>query len=175
MGTIKQAEKDFGLGSEDYFKVKEGANKIRFMTEAHPHQSFYKGNKTFKFVGWVFDYTDNKVKLYFCPRSIYEAIGSFQMTEDYVFDEMPMPYDISINAKNAGTKEVEYNVVAARTNTPVPDEALLQMLEKKPIPEVLSKLKENEAGNPDKQAPADEPPLPTIEYGSNVKSEVTQF
>lgn len=145
--TIKKAEKDYGLDSGAYFKVKEGSNKIRVLTEALPYQSYYKGNKTFKFVGWICDYVDGKVKLYFFPKTVYEAIGSLQVTEDYAFEDMPMPYDVSINAKNAGTKEVEYQVMPARSNTPVDQEILTQLAGKKTIEEVIAQLKENDSKN----------------------------
>jgi hypothetical protein len=51
------------------------------------------------------------------PVAIANAIGGFQADPEYAFDEMPMPYDININAQNAGTKEVVYNVIPARNNT----------------------------------------------------------
>ena len=41
-------------------------------------------------------------------------IEKLQRDADYAFDEVPMPYDITINAKGAGTKDVEYTVIPAR-------------------------------------------------------------
>jgi hypothetical protein len=109
--TIKQAEKDYGLGKGEYFKVQEGANKLKVLSACLPHQSEFKGTPTFKFVCWIIDRRDGKVKLYFMPTTIMNAIGSLQLSDDYAFDEVPMPYDITIMAKNAGTKEVDYTVL----------------------------------------------------------------
>jgi hypothetical protein len=46
------------------------------------------------------------------PISIAKSLGSVQEDPDYAFTKFPMPYDITINAKGAGTKEVDYQVVA---------------------------------------------------------------
>lgn len=142
---VKQAEKDYGLSSGGSFKAKEGANKLRFLSNFVPHSSMYKGKPTFKIVTWVFDYADSRVKLYFMPKTIAEMLGALQENTDYAFDEMPMPYDVTITAKGAGTREVEYQIVAARSNTPVSAEALEQLGGKESIEAVLEKLKEKEA------------------------------
>lgn len=142
--TIRSAEKEFGLGKGEFFKLKEGSNKIRLMSNGAPHQNVFNGRTNFKFVTWIFDYTDNLVKLYFMPMSIMRAIESLQLTEDYQFDECPMPYDLLITATGAGTKEVKYQVNAARNNTPVPETALTQFAEKKSVEDVVAKLKEKE-------------------------------
>ena len=149
----QKAEKQYGLESGAYLKVKEGANKVRLLSETLAHQSYYKGNRGVKFVCWVLDYVDNKVKLYFMPFTILKAIESLQLSEDYGFAEVPMPYDVTINAKNAGTKEVDYQVVPARNNTPISQEVLADFAKKASLMEVVEKLIENDSTNPDKQAP----------------------
>ncbi len=157
--TIAQAEKEYGLGGGEYFKVKDGANKIRILSEALPHQSYYKGNKTFKFVTWVWDYADQKVKLYFMPVTVAKSLENLQKDPEYTFDEVPMPYDVTITVKNAGTKEVDYQITAARQNSPLSEEIKSAFAAKAPLEEVLMKLKENEKDNPDKQAPVYEAPI----------------
>ena len=151
----QKAEKEFGLESGVYLKVKEGANKIRLLTETMGHSSYYKGNRNVKFVCWILDYVDNKIKLYFMPFTILKAIESLQLSEDYSFEEVPMPYDITINAKNAGTKEVDYQVVPARANTSLSQEVLDELEGKASIKEVIEKLIENDKQNPDKQIPSE--------------------
>ena len=151
--AIKKAEVEYGLESGGYFKVKEGGNKIRIMSDLIGHQSSFKGTPNFKFVCWVYDYRDFKIKLFFMPMTIARALDSFQKSDDYAFEEMPMPYDVTINATGAGTKEVKYQLVAARANTVVPIEASEQLAKKEPIESVIVKLKENEARKPqDEQA-----------------------
>jgi hypothetical protein len=55
----------------------------------------------------VIDRTDGKFKLFFMPNTIYKQIEALQENPDYEFTDVPMPYDITINAKGAGSKDVE--------------------------------------------------------------------
>src|SRR4051812_48578930 len=98
-GTYEKAEKDYGLGKGEYFKHSEGANTIRLMSEAVPHSSEYQGQKNFKFLCWILDRKDNKVKLYFMPVTVFKGIEALQENPDYHFQSVPMPYDLIINAK----------------------------------------------------------------------------
>ena len=154
--TIKKAEEDYGLGKGDYFKVKDGDNKIRLLSPFLPHQSEYNGKTTFKFVAWILDRKDGKVKLYFMPKTIVDEIGVLQANPEYAFEEVPMPYDLTINAENAGTIDVEYKVVAARANTELTPEELKAFEEKPPIAEVVEKLAENQKSSPGAESSATE-------------------
>ncbi len=116
---MERAAEEYGLGKGQYFKVKEGANKIRLLSPCIPYRSEYKGQVNVKFPAWIIDRADGVIKLYFMPQTILNAIGGLQMSDDFGFVEVPMPYDLTIMAKNAGTKEVEYTVVGARNNTPL--------------------------------------------------------
>src|SRR3990167_10588111 len=119
-----EVEKEYNLGKGEYFKVKEGQNKVRLVSDCLPHESMYKGQKTFKMLCQVLDRVDGKIKPYFMPYSVYCMITDLQLTDDYRFKEVPMPYDISINAAGAGTKEVKYSVTPARANTDLTPEEL---------------------------------------------------
>lgn len=156
--TMEQAKRDYGLGSGESFKVQEGDNVIRILSPCLPHQSTYtdkagKTTTTFKFVAWILDRKDNLIKLYFMPMKIMNAIGDLQASRYYGFDEVPMPYDIVIKAKNAGKLEVEYSVL------PVPEKVLLtgaemQAFEEKPtIDEVIEKLKEKQGTESQLESP----------------------
>src|SRR4051812_22107250 len=106
----KEAE-DAGLvGGSDYLKLKEGDNRLRLMTECLPHAGTYQGKKNFKWLCYVIDRRDGKVKPFFMPHKIYKAIEALQMNPDYEFFDVPMPYDVTINAVKAGTKDVVYTV-----------------------------------------------------------------
>jgi hypothetical protein len=143
----KQAEKEGYIGS-DYLKVKEGANRIRLLSEALPHRGSYKGTPNFKWLCYVLDRTDGNVKPYFMPHTIYKAIEALQTSEDYAFDDVPMPYDITINAQGAGTKEVEYSVMPAKKETPLTAEERNQYETKKPLKELQQAIR---AKDEDKQ------------------------
>ena len=146
--TIKKAEEDYGLGKGEYFKVQDGDNRIRLLSAFLPHQSEYQGRPTFKFVAWILDRRDSKVKLYFMPKTIVDEIGALQVNPEYAFEEVPMPYDITIHAQKAGTIDVEYKVIPARANTNLTPEELKAYKEKPSIDEVVGKLKEQQKSSP---------------------------
>src|SRR3990167_2958673 len=154
--TYKQAEKDYGIGGRGSFKVKEGANRIRLMSECIPHPGSYKGTPNFKFLCYVIDRAvpqqDDKVKIqtYFMPVTIFKAIEVLQIDSDYAFSEMPMPYDLTINAKNAGTKEVEYSVIP-KPKTELTEVETIAFAGMKSIQEVQDKIREKEMNNPTDQ------------------------
>ena len=119
---ISKTEKTYGLNAGEYFKAKEGDNRMRIVSDLVPHQSEFKGKKNFRFLCYVIDRSDSVVKPYFMPMTIARSLESLQSSPDYVFDGFPMPYDINLTAKGAGSKEVVYNVIPARNNTPITSE-----------------------------------------------------
>lgn len=147
--TIKRAESEYGLGKGEYFKVQEGANKVRLLSSAIGFMGSFQGKPNFKFVCWIIDRKDeNKIKLYFMPQTVLDLIGGLQMSEDFAFDSVPMPYDITIMAKGAGTKEVQYSVVPSPQRIPLTSAEETAFNKKPSIDEVIEKLKEKQAGEP---------------------------
>lgn len=157
----EKAEKEGLLGKGDYLKLQEGDNRIRLMSECLEHPGEYQGKPTFKWLCYVLDRRDGKIKPFFMAHTIYKAIEALQFNEDYKFDEVPMPYDVTINAKGAGTKEVVYTLMPARANTPLtPAEKALwigtmpigdlqaALREKQPAPEANERMAE-EGNGPD--------------------------
>lgn len=115
----EKAEKEGLLGKGDYLKLQEGANKVRLMSECLEHPGEYQGKPTFKWLCYVLDRKDSKIKAFFMAHTTYKLIEALQQDSDYAFDEVPMPYDITVNAKVAGTKEVDYSVLPARLPVPL--------------------------------------------------------
>lgn len=109
--NLEQAEKKYNLGKGEYFKPQEGANRIRLVSVCLPHESVFKGRINFKWLCQVLDRKDGKVKPYFMPHTIYRFITDLQFSEDYRFSGVPMPYDVTINANGAGSKEVKYSLI----------------------------------------------------------------
>ena len=161
-----KAEKDYGLnsGDGDWFKFVEGVNRLRILSTPSPYASHFKkgaclgkeicpeciannsepdekkhSKPSVKFLCHVFDYADNKIKLAQLPYSIIKALEMYQNDPDYSFDTIPMPYDIKINANNAGTKEVEYNVLAVPKREPISNE-ILEKLSKTQSPDKIKEL-----------------------------------
>lgn len=144
----KEAEKSGMLNSGDYFKVKDGDNRLRLMSECIPHPSTYKGTKTFKWLCYVVDRRDGKVKPFFMPHTVYKQIEALQLDEDYNFADVPMPYDISIKAEKAGTKDVNYTVVA-RKHAPVNPDEIAQLRSLKTLEALKAALDEKNASATD--------------------------
>jgi hypothetical protein len=143
--AMKEAEKAGMLESGDRFKLREGANRFRLMTECIAHQGEYQGKKNFKWLCQILDRADGRVKLFFMPHTIYKQIAALQQSEDYAFYDVPMPYDITITAKGAGTIEVEYTLMPARKETPLTEDERELLSAAKPIKDIKKALDEKAA------------------------------
>ncbi len=146
--TVELAKKEYGLGKGEYFKPKDGDNRIRVLSAAIPYQSEFKGKSRVQFVCWVIDRADSKIKLYFMPVSILDAIAALQRDEDYAFEEVPMPYDINIKTEGAGDIKVKYNVVPSPKQTPLTEEEKAAFAEMKDIEAVVQNLKQTQNAAP---------------------------
>lgn len=162
----KQAE-DAGLISEkgDYLKLKEGDNRFRLLSACLPHAGTFKGKRNFKWLCYVLDRKDGKIKPFFMPHTVYKQIEALQMNPDYEFSEVPMPYDLTIHAKGAGTVDVVYTLMPARKNTPVTVEEQQQLADAKPLAElqqaILDKQKASAAAEGDDHSgPVDASEIP---------------
>jgi hypothetical protein len=141
-GRMQEAEKAGLLSSGDYLKLKEGGNRFRLMTECLPHEGEYQGKRNFKWLCYVLDRTDAKVKPFFMPHTIYKVIVGLQQNPDYEFSDVPLPYDLTVNAQGAGTKEVKYTVLPARKNTDVTDDEMELLDAMKPLADMQKALKD---------------------------------
>jgi hypothetical protein len=137
----KQAEASGLLSSGDYLKLKEGANRMRLMSECLPHPGTYQGKPNFKWLCYVLDRLDGKVKPFFMPHTIYKALEAYQLSEDFGFVDVPMPYDITVQADGAGTKEVKYTVMPGREK-PLTAAEQAALAAVKPLLELQAALKE---------------------------------
>lgn len=156
--AIKDAEKAGYVQGGDRFKIQEGANRIRIVAEPVPHQGSYQGRPNFKWLVYIIDRTDGRVKLFFMPHTIAKMVRDLQKSDDYAFEGLP-PFDITIQAKNAGTKEVEYTVVPARKNTPITEDEFAELAKKKSLKDVHKALKETEARRNPVEDPTTEVPF----------------
>jgi hypothetical protein len=141
--TRKQAEEQGLLGGGDFYKYKEGNNRIRLLSECLPHTSVFEGKNNFKWLCYILDRRDGKVHAHFMPHTIYKAIEALQQNPDYAFREVPMPYDITVNAVKAGTKDVTYTVLPAKHETPLTEDELEDYGKQKPLAEIKAALKQD--------------------------------
>lgn len=136
----------------DYFNIADGDNRIQLLTHCAPlpqvwdnalkkYRPAEEGDKniSIKGVAWVLQ--DGVIKQAKLPYTVVKAIRELQNDQDYAFTEFPMPRMINIKAKNAGTKEVEYQVVPSPKETAIPKDILTE-LSAKPSPEdIVEKIK----------------------------------
>lgn len=156
-GAARKAAEAAGLlGSGDYFKLKEGSNRIRLMSMCLPHPGEYQGKKNFKWLCYVLDRRDGKPKPYFMQHTVYKQIEALQTNEDYCFASVPMPYDITINAKAAGTIDAEYTVIPSPKLIPITATEAAEYAALKPLGELqtmLNKAKEESKPTDKKHEP----------------------
>ena len=137
--SMEKQEKDAGIDS-GYLKLKEGNNRIRLLTAPVLHGSEYKGSINYKHACYIIDREDGNVKLAFLAKTIISQIAAYQNSEDYGFEDVPMPYDVTINAKGAGSKEVKYTVIPAKEEVPLSSSEVQELSQKKPIADVLKRM-----------------------------------
>jgi hypothetical protein len=161
-GAARQQAEDAGLiSSSSFYKYKEGDNRLRLMSECLPHTSMFDGKKNFKWLCYVLDRVDGEIKPFFMPHKIYKAIEALQLNPDYAFDEVPMPYDLTVNAKGAGTMDVEYSLIPARKETPLTSAESEEWHKQKPVKELQAAIREKqEKDKAGKQSPPEHVSVP---------------
>lgn len=155
---LEAAEKAFGIegGSAPWYKISEGANRLRVLSqcavlaehfkigpcyEGCPNHGADDPKASVRWLTWVLDYKDNQMKLAKLPHTIFKSLVELQNNPEYKFESLPMPFDITINAKGAGTKEVNYSVVPARANSDIPAEILAKLAKEHEPKEIVEAMK----------------------------------
>lgn len=139
--ALEAAEREGLVESTDKFKIKEGANRIRIVSEPLRHMSNFPGQEPrLQWLMYVIDRRDGKIKPFFMSHAIFRHIAGFQTSEEFSFEEELPPYDIYVNAENAGTLQAKYSVVPARKNEPLTAEELAELAQKRPIQEVQAAI-----------------------------------
>lgn len=97
----------------------------------------------------ILDYKDNAVKLAWLSYKVGKRVGEMQADPESAFDEVPMPYDVTIVGikKNRNGKDIIQtdSVNAARQNSPVPEEALKRMEKTKSVKDIKELIKNKKA------------------------------
>lgn len=149
----KQEEKVKAERSKDYFNIIEGKQNFVLLSHCAPLAQVWSGNKyraaeegdrniSIKGVCWVLQSEDGipYIKQAKMPYSIVRSIRELQQNPEWEF-ELPFPHTLTLGAKNAGTKEVEYSLTPSPKKIVIPAE-ILEELKKKPTPEeIVEKIK----------------------------------
>lgn len=134
----------------DWFKFSEGDNRFRILTEPEVFFEKFKVGICYTDCGyqgtpkslvWILDRKDNKLKLAKLPYMIAETIAKYETDEDFSFSGFPMPYDIKVNAKNAGTKEVTYTVLPSPVKE-LDGFVAIELAKQKTPKEIIERMKE---------------------------------
>lgn len=149
----REANKDMlQQGSSDWFKFQEGVNNIRVLVEPEFLAELFKvgicytgcGYKgTPKYLTWVLDKADGKVKLFKMPMTIFDQLADLQLSARFMFDRFPMPYDLEVKVKNAGTKEVTYTIIPG-AEYPVTTDVLTTLAEQNSPAEIIQSMKDKQ-------------------------------
>ncbi len=148
-------------GGSDWYKYKEGDNKIRIMSDFLKTQGIQRGKMTAgyitdknrpqgddkvttKFWAWAIvrgkTPEEDEFKIVSFGQGLVEQLGAYRHSPDYKFESFPMPYDINIRADKAGTIDVTYTMIPARANTEVTEAELGILLKKKTIETIYSQI-----------------------------------
>lgn len=166
--------------STDFYKLQEGSNRMRIMTDFERVESIQRGSKyagivseknkpqdgdktTLRSWAWAIirnESGDDEFKIVQFGSTILNQIVAFMDSKDYGFQKFPMPYDIDIKAKGAGTKEVEYTVIPARQNTDLTEQELKGATKQKTIASIVSAIIAKQDGLTEAQEKA---PYPSAE------------
>lgn len=169
MDEVNQAEKENNVGgSTEYLNLQEGDNKMRVLSKPElcayhylpatkknvPCYGMHRGcpfheedgqGPSVKWWAWVIDRLDDKIKLCKLPHKVFKQVAEYQINPEYSFEEFPMPYDITLKVKNVGTKEAEYTVIPARSNSDISEEEQNVFSKKSDVKSIVEKMKAKQA------------------------------
>lgn len=125
---------------------------------AIPEKEKNKNKGSYKKMFWIVDRNDQEaclkggfnnpsesIKLAEFGNRILQALDALADNKDYAFDGFMWPYDITINAKGAGTTAVKYNVVPSPKMIPVTDSEKSVLEKKHSTADIVSAMKNKQA------------------------------
>lgn len=151
-GWVDDKEKEIEENkSKDYFNIAEGSQQFFLLSHFAPltqvwdnatkkYRSAVEGDKnpSIKGVCWVLQ--DGLVKQAKMPYTIVKSVKALAEDSEWEFT-IPFPHQLTLTAKNAGSKEVEYTLTPSPRKTEFTHE-ILDELSKKPTPEnIVEKIK----------------------------------
>jgi len=162
-------------GTNDWFKAEEGQNRMRLLSTSaicakHFSQTGYKGicigvddncpgckegtKPSIKHLVWILDRKDDKMKLYNMPHKAFQQIVAYQKDPEWAFSDVPMPYDINLHAKNAGSTDVVYTIIPSPKQVPLEEAELAEVEKLTPTDIIVEKMKDKERKAVSGEAPS---------------------
>lgn len=142
---VNQEEK-----AKDYFNMQEGDNKFLLLSHCAPLRQKWTGSKyelaedgdegvSIKGVCWVLQ--DGVIKSAKLPYTVVKHIRSYQNNDEWELGEFPWTHMVTVNAKGAGTKEVEYTTTLSPKQVEISEETLKELKEKPQPEEIVEKIR----------------------------------
>lgn len=78
------------------------------------------------------------------PYGVSKSLRELMDSDEAGFKGWPMPYDINIKAKGAGTLSVEYQLIPKRENTDVTEAELEELAKCTPVSQILDRMKDKQ-------------------------------
>ncbi len=196
LDTIQKEAASRSEYTSDFYKIQEGANNMRIMTDFVKVETITKPGGKYggvltetnkpnitkdpkttdktRLQGWAWAIirgktrAEDEFKVVQFGNKILTQLVALRSNPDYGFETMPMPYDININAKNAGDITVEYTVMGARQNTEVTADEMEAMNKKKSVQAIVQAMTDKQDGKKgtDTMAP--------LEYPADVQAEAEE-
>lgn len=176
MSYYKDHDPDKFGGSGGFFKLKDGENIVRLLTEpVHFMQVFMgpgikplivrkedeipEGKKgTHRFMMYVYSYASNSIMLAEFATTIINALADLSKSSQYAFDTDAPPYDVVITKKGEGL-DTSYTLTPGRNEKALGKAIMDELKEKEPCEEIKAKrYAEQNPGSDIKKAPDSTPP-----------------
>lgn len=87
---------------------------------------------------------EDKVCIVELPYGVSKSLLELMNSDEAGFKGFPMPYDINIKAKGAGSMGVEYQLIPSRTNVDLTEAEVEGLSKLKPISQILDRMKDKQ-------------------------------
>ena len=142
MSWLEPLGNHFSKNPANYSGICIGKENCLGCKQAESEPDEKKKNKVqVKFLCWVLDLKDNKLKLAKFAYKVMQQLQAYQTNPEWQFNEMPMPYNVNINAKGAGTTTVVYTVMPTPIK-PISEEILALHAKNNSPVEIKERMKE---------------------------------
>jgi len=185
---LNDVAKEYGIGGKKggWYEAQEGENRIRVVSGFEVLAKYWANGKmlgiasskvpppmttdketgepvpmkpSVKFLMYVIDRKDGKVKVAEFGWSIVDAMRKLSQNEEYGFEGLP-PYDMILTktVKNGGKNisDTSYQVLPARANSTLTDEEMGEIAGLTPIEEVVKRIKAQAMGVGDEDTSAED-------------------
>lgn len=125
-----------------FYKLEEGENKLRIVSEFVSREKNFRGKKSLKWCCWIIDRRDGQVRFAEFSKSIINGMSALSMSAEYGFQGLP-PYDFIVT-RTGKDMETRYSVSAARTNTELTEQEKLAVSERGTIQSMVEGLDKKE-------------------------------